>query len=57
MLVEKLLRSCSGINNIYLLLRGKRGVGSRARFEELLDSKVIHFIIKPNLTLLILLDF
>ena len=57
MLVEKLLRSCSEINNIYLLLRGKRGVGSRARFEQLLDSKVIHFITQLKLMLLILLDF
>lgn len=40
MLVEKLLRSCNGIKNIYLLLRSKRGVEPRARFEELLDAKV-----------------
>lgn len=33
-LVEKLLRSCVGINKIYIILRPKRGLGSEQRFEE-----------------------
>ncbi|KAL0281194.1 UNVERIFIED_CONTAM: hypothetical protein PYX00_002256 [Menopon gallinae] len=37
-LVEKLLRSCPGIKNIYLLMRPKRGHDVNARLEELTDS-------------------
>lgn len=39
-LVEKLLRSCPGIKNIYLLMRPKRGQDINARLQELLNSPV-----------------
>jgi fatty acyl-CoA reductase len=39
-LVEKLLWSCSGIKNIYLLMRPKRGHDVTARLSELLNSPV-----------------
>ncbi|XP_014371686.2 putative fatty acyl-CoA reductase CG5065 [Papilio machaon] len=38
-LVEKLLRSCGGINKIYLLLRQKKGVSSEDRLKELCNNK------------------
>lgn len=39
-LVEKLLRSCPGIKNIYLLMRPKKGQDVKARLEEIIDSPV-----------------
>lgn len=42
-LVEKLLRSCPGIKNIYLLLRTKKGLDARQRLEELFNAKVRSF--------------
>lgn len=39
-LVEKLLRSCPGIKNIYLLMRPKRGQEVAVRLNELLNSPV-----------------
>lgn len=39
-LIAKLLRSCDGINKIYILLRSKRGLGSEQRFEEFLKNKI-----------------
>jgi alcohol-forming fatty acyl-CoA reductase len=39
-LVEKLLRSCSGIKNIYLLVRPKRGHEIAERMVELLNGPV-----------------
>lgn len=39
-LVEKLLRSCPEIQNIYLLMRPKRGQEVSARLNELLNSPV-----------------
>lgn len=39
-LVEKLLRSCPDIKNIYLLMRPKRGQEVAARLNELLNSPV-----------------
>ncbi|XP_050527407.1 putative fatty acyl-CoA reductase CG5065 [Daktulosphaira vitifoliae] len=39
-LVEKLLRSCQGLNTIYLLVRPKRGKEVQCRFEELLKNPV-----------------
>lgn len=39
-LVEKLLRSCSGIKNIYLLIRPKRGQDIQQRLQELLSAPV-----------------
>ena len=39
-LIEKLLRSCSELNKIYLLIRPKRGKSSSERLDEILNSKV-----------------
>lgn len=39
-LIEKLLRTCNGVNRIYILLRSKRGLGSEQRFEEFLNNKI-----------------
>jgi len=39
-LVEKLLRSCPGIKNIYLLMRPKRGQDVTTRLNELLNVPV-----------------
>lgn len=50
-LVEKLLRSCPGIKNIYLLIRPKKGQETAARLNDLLNAPVIvvflHFSIYP----------
>ena len=43
-LVEKLLRSCPGIKNIYLLMRSKKGQNVQQRLEELLNAPVRQFI-------------
>ncbi|XP_037042856.1 putative fatty acyl-CoA reductase CG5065 [Bradysia coprophila] len=40
LLVEKLLRSCPEIENIYLLMRPKRGQGVAARLNDLLNSTI-----------------
>ena len=39
-LVEKLLRSCSGLKTIYLLLRPKRGMTSEHRFVEFVKNSI-----------------
>lgn len=39
-LVEKLLRTCPGITNIYLLMRPKKGNDVRTRLMELVNSTV-----------------
>ncbi|XP_057366398.1 putative fatty acyl-CoA reductase CG5065 [Daphnia carinata] len=39
-LVEKLLRCCPGIKNLYLLMRPKAGNDIRTRLEELISTKV-----------------
>ncbi|XP_073965281.1 putative fatty acyl-CoA reductase CG5065 [Choristoneura fumiferana] len=39
-LLEKLLRSCPGIDTIYLLLRPKRGLTVEQRYKELLKNQV-----------------
>lgn len=39
-LVEKLLRSCPGIINIFLLIRPKRGLSVDVRFRELMKGPV-----------------
>lgn len=39
-LVEKLLRSCPGIKNIYLLMRPKKGQDVQQRLQELLNGPV-----------------
>lgn len=40
-LVEKLLRSCPDIKNIYLLMRPKKGQDVQQRLQELLNAPVI----------------
>jgi len=39
-LVEKLLRSCQDIKNIYLLMRPKKGQNVQERLQELLNGPV-----------------
>lgn len=39
-LLEKLLRSCSDIDKIFLLIRDKKGKASSQRFDEITNSKV-----------------
>lgn len=39
-LLEKLLRSCPGIKNVYILIRPKKGKDVSQRLEELLGSTV-----------------
>ena len=38
--MEKLLRACPDINNIYLLIRGKKGKDPNTRLEEMFDDPV-----------------
>jgi fatty acyl-CoA reductase len=47
-LVEKLLRSCNGVKNIYVLLRTKKGLDARSRLEELLNAKIFEKIRDEN---------
>ena len=47
-LIEKLLRSCTGINKIYLLIRSKKGVSSNQRLQNLLHSKIFSIELKFN---------
>ena len=39
-LLEKLLRSCPGIDTIYVLMRPKRGLSVDQRYKELLKNQV-----------------
>jgi fatty acyl-CoA reductase len=39
-IVEKLLRSCPEIDNIYLLMRAKKGENVQQRLKKMLDSPV-----------------
>lgn len=39
-LLEKLLRSCPGIDTIYILMRPKRGLTVEQRYKELLKNQV-----------------
>lgn len=39
-LIDKLLRTCPGIENIYLLIRKKKGKDIHSRIEELFDDPV-----------------
>lgn len=39
-LLEKLLRSCPGVKQVYLLVRGKSGEGPETRLEAMIKSKV-----------------
>jgi fatty acyl-CoA reductase len=47
-LVEKLLRSCPGIKNIYLLIRPKRGQEVSARLDELLGGPLFDTLRKER---------
>lgn len=54
-LVEKLLRSCPGIKNLYLLIRPKKGQETAARLNDLLNTPVTILVYiyqsPPNFTL------
>jgi fatty acyl-CoA reductase len=39
-LIEKLLRSCPGLKNIYVLIRTKAGQDAKNRLQDLLSSRV-----------------
>lgn len=39
-LIEKLLRDCPGIKKIYMLMRPKKGHGSKERLDDLLAFRV-----------------
>lgn len=43
-LVEKLLRDCSNLNRMYLLIRSKKGVDPAQRREEFINH-IVHIII------------
>ena len=43
-LVEKLLRSCPGIDHIYLLIRSSAGKDANCRLDELIGNEVGHFV-------------
>ncbi|XP_054708693.1 fatty acyl-CoA reductase 1-like [Uloborus diversus] len=47
-LLEKLLRSCPGIKNVYILMREKRGKDPRQRLEELMNCKVFDLLKKEH---------
>jgi alcohol-forming fatty acyl-CoA reductase len=40
-LIDKLLRTCPGIENIYLLIRKKKGKDIHTRIDELFDDPVM----------------
>lgn len=40
LLLEKLLRTCTGIDVIYILIREKKGKSVNERYEEVFDSPV-----------------
>lgn len=52
-LIEKLLRSCPGLKNIYLLIRPKRGKDIECRFQELLENPVRTIFFTSKLTLFV----
>ena len=41
-LVEKLLRACTGIDKIYLLMRPMKGLDIDCRLQEIVDIRVIN---------------
>ncbi|XP_070505222.1 putative fatty acyl-CoA reductase CG5065 [Chironomus tepperi] len=47
-LVEKLLRSCPGIENIYLLCRSKKGISINERLEEITSSPAFDLLREQN---------
>ncbi|XP_076259562.1 putative fatty acyl-CoA reductase CG8306 isoform X1 [Rhynchophorus ferrugineus] len=47
-LIEKLLRSCPNVGNIYLLIRGKKGKGLQERLEEMLSGPLFDLLKETN---------
>lgn len=49
-LIEKLLRSCPDVGNIYLLIRSKKGMMPKQRLEKILQDPVsnIFFCVNSN---------
>ncbi|XP_075545891.1 fatty acyl-CoA reductase 1-like [Dermacentor variabilis] len=47
-LLEKLLRSCSGLKRIYLLVRSKRGEEPQARIKKMFDSQMFERLKKEQ---------
>lgn len=47
-LIEKLLRSCSNVKAIYVLIRSKKGKDSRERLNELFDCELFDELNKTN---------
>lgn len=47
-LIDKLLRTCPGIENIYMLIRQKKGKDIHTRIEELFDDPVKSSFISPH---------
>ncbi|CAG9794393.1 unnamed protein product [Diatraea saccharalis] len=43
-LVEKILRCCPDVKNLYLLMRAKKGHGSKERIDEFLNCRIFDFI-------------
>lgn len=54
-LVEKLLRSCSDLKTIYLLLRPKDGQDAKERLQKLLEAKVINFLFSKTYIYMLLM--
>ena len=47
-LVEKLLRSCPGVENVYLLVRSKKGKSVDERLDELTNSQIFNILREKN---------
>lgn len=47
-ILEKLLRDCRGISNVYVLLRSKQGIDPRRRVEEMTNSIAFSRIRREN---------
>lgn len=47
-LVEKLLRSCGGVKNVYITIRNKPGISSEERFHQFLGNKIFDRIKSEN---------
>ncbi|XP_055842354.1 fatty acyl-CoA reductase 1-like [Episyrphus balteatus] len=47
-LIEKLLRSCSNLNRIYVLIRGKKGKTAEARLKEMFNSEFFNKVREKN---------
>ena len=51
-ILEKLLRDCRGISNVFVLLRSKQGIDPRRRVEEMTNSLAFARIRRENPALL-----